>query len=292
MSNGACKWLSLRPCIAGQLQITSHAHLSKSSTNEPPSSAHEQSRTFGTEQEFISHVPPSEKYVAAPHLSHRPLFYHLQRRLFSTSSSFSYHRFDRKKSLQESMRSKDIGTIGELTMTQALELPALEQKLSEAAAAVASESGGEVVPVRRKALDWMPRPEDYDTVYENGKKFRELPIIFLKAGKNNTKIAMTDAREFGKAYTSAGIEGFKGCKRGTNIAAQTSAMSFAKRLVRQSKVTHVRVVVNGLGPGRLSAIEGLVMGGLNVVSITDNTKTFGLDPGQGPGPRPRKVRRV
>ena len=46
----------------------------------------------------------------------------------------------------------------------------------------------------------------------------------------------TDAREFGKAYTSAGIEGFKGCKRGTNIAAQTSAMSFAKRLVRQSKV--------------------------------------------------------
>jgi len=187
------------------------------------------------------------------------------------------------------MRSKDMGTQGELTMTQALELPALEQKLSEAAAAT---EGGDVVPVRRRALDWMPRPEDYDTVYENGKKFKELPIIFLNADKNNTKLGMTDARQFCKAYTSAGVEGFKGCKRGTNIAAQTSAMSFAKRLVRQSKVTHVRVVVKGLGPGRLSAIEGLVMGGLNVVSITDDTPTYALDPGQGAGPRPRKVRRV
>jgi len=207
-------------------------------------------------------------------------------------------RFNRKRLMQELERSKDSGTRGELSMTQAQELPALELKLSEAAAensaaaAAEGEEGAAVTRQRRTALDWMPRPEDYETVYENGKKFKELPIVFLNAEKNNTKLGMTDARQMSKAYTSAGIEGFKGCKRGTNIAAQTSAMSFAKRLVRQSKVTHVRVVVKGLGPGRLSAIEGLVMGGLNVVSITDDTRVFGLDPGQGPGPRPRKVRRV
>jgi len=196
--------------------------------------------------------------------------------------------------MQETERSKDDGTRGELSMTQAQELPALELKLSEAAAQNSEAEGedGAAMRQRRTALDWMPRPEDYETVYENGKKFKELPIVFLNADKNNTKLGMTDARQMAKAYTSAGIEGFKGCKRGTNIAAQTSAMSFAKRLVRQSKVTHVRVVVKGLGPGRLSAIEGLVMGGLNVVSITDDTPVFGLDPGQGPGPRPRKVRRV
>ena len=131
-------------------------------------------------------------------------------------------------------------------------------------------------------------------------------------------VSSTDARQNVKAYTSAGMEGFKGAKRGTNIAAQTAAMSFAKKLVRQSKVsrildlsaldpknddadvddilmfevTHVRVVVKGLGPGRVSALEGMVMGGLNVVSVSDDTPVFGLDQGQGPGPRPRKRRRV
>ncbi|XP_038602996.1 28S ribosomal protein S11, mitochondrial-like isoform X2 [Tachyglossus aculeatus] len=49
-------------------------------------------------------------------------------------------------------------------------------------------------------------------------------------------------------------------------------------------VTHVRVVVKGLGPGHLSAIKGLTMGGLQVVSITDNT------PVPHNGCRPRKAR--
>ena len=42
----------------------------------------------------------------------------------------------------------------------------------------------------------------------------------------------------------------------------------------------------------INRYSGLVMGGLKVVSITDDTPLFGLDQGQGPGPRPRKVRRV
>jgi len=215
------------------------------------------------------------------------------RRLLSTSAPLFRVRLVRKTAMQQAERMKDLGTRGELSMTQAQELPALELKLSALADEEAKDSeDGVTTRLRRTALDWMPRPEDYETVYENGKKFKELPIIFLSAGKNNTKLSMTDARQVGKAYTTAGIEGFKGCKRGTNIAAQTAAMSFAKKLVRQSKVSHVRVVVKGIGPGRLSAIEGLVMGGLKVVSITDDTPLFGLDQGQGPGPRPRKVRRV
>ena len=36
----------------------------------------------------------------------------------------------------------------------------------------------------------MPRPEDYERVYENGKKYKELPIIYLNATKNTTKLAM------------------------------------------------------------------------------------------------------
>lgn len=48
----------------------------------------------------------------------------------------------------------------------------------------------------------------------------------------------------------------------------------------------VRVVVRGLGPGRTSAIKGLQMGGLNIVSITDATRVSDNPP------RPRKARRV
>lgn len=213
-----------------------------------------------------------------------------QLRSFSTGNVLCMERINRKKELKEHERSFDMGTRGELSLTQAYELPALEQKLAEAASK--NEEGLETEKVRRTALDWMPREDDYEFVYENGKKFKELPILIVNAGKNNTKFTMTDARHILKGYTTAGIEGFKGAKRGTNIAAQTAAMSYAKRLVRQSKVTHVRVIVRGVGPGRLSALEGFVMGGLNVVSITDNSKVFGLDQGQGPGPRSRKRRRV
>ena len=48
----------------------------------------------------------------------------------------------------------------------------------------------------------------------------------------------------------------------------------------------MRVVVKGLGPGRMSAVKGLVLGGLNVVSITDNCILNEL------GPRPQKARRL
>jgi len=212
--------------------------------------------------------------------------------------------------LKDKLAGIDLGTRGEVSATKVLQLSALEVKLAqteeEEEKAAAKEEADAIVAVdedddprgllanreKKRMLDFMPRPADYETVHPNGQKFKELPIITLNAGKNNTKFAMSDAREVAKAYTSAGCQGFKGAKRGTNIAAQISAMNFAKKLVRQNKVTHVRVVVRGIGPGRLSALEGFVMGGLNVVSITDNTPVFALDPGQGPGPRPRKARRV
>ncbi|KAL1397242.1 hypothetical protein pipiens_009907, partial [Culex pipiens pipiens] len=48
----------------------------------------------------------------------------------------------------------------------------------------------------------------------------------------------------------------------------------------------VRVTVRGLGPGRMSAIKGLEMAGMNIVSITDSTRVS-WNP-----PRPRKQRKL
>ncbi|XP_061567576.1 28S ribosomal protein S11, mitochondrial [Cololabis saira] len=118
-----------------------------------------------------------------------------------------------------------------------------------------------------------------------GKKFEELPILHIKATYNNTHIQLTDSAGLSLVRTSCGTEGFKNIKKSTPIAAQTAGISAAAKATAKG-VTFVRVVVKGIGPGRLAAIKGLAMGGLDVVSITDDT------PVPHNGCRPRKARRT
>lgn len=84
---------------------------------------------------------------------------------------------------------------------------------------------------------------------------------------------------------SCGVEGFKNTRKGTNIAAQATAITLSQRVLERGIKT-VRIQVRGIGPGRMSAIKGVQMAGLNVVSITDNT------PVSWNPPRPRKQRRL
>ncbi|XP_041640986.1 28S ribosomal protein S11, mitochondrial [Cheilinus undulatus] len=130
-----------------------------------------------------------------------------------------------------------------------------------------------------------PLPGQESSLRWAGKKFEELPIIHIKATYNNTHIQMTDSEGQSLVRTSCGTEGFKNARKSTPVAAQTAGISAAAKATAKG-VTFVRVVVKGLGPGRLSAIKGLTMGGLEVVSITDNT------PVPHNGCRPRKARRM
>ncbi|CAK9831282.1 30S ribosomal protein S11, chloroplastic [Anthophora retusa] len=84
---------------------------------------------------------------------------------------------------------------------------------------------------------------------------------------------------------SAGIEGFKNTRKGTNIAAQQTAITFCNRIIEKGFKT-VRVRIQGIGPGRMGVIKGFELSGLNVVSITDDTRVS-WNP-----PRPRKRRRI
>ncbi|KAG8516313.1 28S ribosomal protein S11, mitochondrial [Galemys pyrenaicus] len=104
-------------------------------------------------------------------------------------------------------------------------------------------------------------------------------------GSFSTQIQVVSAENQPLARASCGTEGFRNAKKGTGIAAQTAGIAAAAKATGKG-VTHVRVVVKGLGPGRLSAIKGLTMGGLEVISITDNT------PIPHNGCRPRKARRL
>ncbi|KAE8297392.1 28S ribosomal protein S11, mitochondrial [Larimichthys crocea] len=130
-----------------------------------------------------------------------------------------------------------------------------------------------------------PLPGQESSLSWGGKKFEELPVVHIKATYNNTHIQLTDSAGESMVRTSCGTEGFKNIKKSTPVAAQTAGISAAAKATAKG-VTFVRVVVKGLGPGRLSAIKGLTMGGLEVVSITDNT------PVPHNGCRPRKARRT
>ncbi|KAM9826747.1 small ribosomal subunit protein uS11m [Syngnathus typhle] len=130
-----------------------------------------------------------------------------------------------------------------------------------------------------------PLPGQDSPLSWGGKKFEELPILHIKATYNNTHIQLTDCEGKSLVRTSCGTEGFKNIKKSTPVAAQTAAIAAAAKATAKG-VTFVRVIVKGIGPGRLSAIKGLGMGGLEVVSITDNT------PVPHNGCRPRKARRI
>ncbi|TSL68177.1 28S ribosomal protein S11, mitochondrial [Bagarius yarrelli] len=119
-------------------------------------------------------------------------------------------------------------------------------------------------------------------------KSQELPssMNLPKSSKDfSTHIQVTDSKGQSLTRTSCGTEGFRNIKKSTPIAAQTTGISAAAK-AQAKGVKFVRVLVKGLGPGRLSAIKGLTMGGLEIVSITDNT------PVPHNGCRPRKARRM
>ncbi|KAM9409872.1 small ribosomal subunit protein uS11m [Pholidichthys leucotaenia] len=137
-----------------------------------------------------------------------------------------------------------------------------------------------------KDFSYLPPLHGEDSALRwGGKKFEELPIAHIKATYNNTHIQLTDSAGQSLVKTSCGTEGFKNRKKATPLAAQTAGISAAAKGTAKG-INFIRVVVKGLGPGRLSAIKGLTMGGLEVISITDNT------PVPHNGCRPPKARRI
>lgn len=128
---------------------------------------------------------------------------------------------------------------------------------------------------------------DASTQYKlyNGVRYDHLHIINIKSTPNNTIMSLTDYKGMGKMLHSAGIEGFKNTKKGTNIAAQQAAITFGMRILK-SGIKMVRLRVQGIGPGRMGALKGLQLTDLQVASITDDTRVS-WNP-----QRPRKQRRI
>ena len=87
------------------------------------------------------------------------------------------------------------------------------------------------------------------------------------------------------AWSSAGVQGFKGSRKSTPFAAQLTAEDAAKKAMEHG-MRSVEVYVKGPGAGRESALRSLQAVGFNVVMIKDVT------PIPHNGCRPPKRRRV
>lgn len=107
----------------------------------------------------------------------------------------------------------------------------------------------------------------------------------INASFNNIIISLTNLQGQVISWSSAGKMGFRGSKKNTPYAAQTSAEDAAGRAL-EAGLKKVRVFVKGPGNGRESAIRSLHNSGIEVTEIVDVT------PIPHNGCRPPKRRRV
>lgn len=109
--------------------------------------------------------------------------------------------------------------------------------------------------------------------------------VYIQATFNNTIVTITDLNGNAISWASAGGLSFKGAKKSTPYAAQTTAETAIKKAM-DIGLREVNVYVKGPGVGRESAIRSIGVLGVKVMSIKDIT------PIPHNGCRPKKTRRV
>ena len=120
---------------------------------------------------------------------------------------------------------------------------------------------------------------------KKGRKVEE-GIAYIHSTFNNTIITITNLKGEVLCWSSAGVVGFKGTKKGTPFAAQKAAEDVSRKAKEGFQMERVRVVVKGPGSGRETAIRTLQASGLRVISIKEAT------PIPHNGCRPPKKRKV
>ena len=107
---------------------------------------------------------------------------------------------------------------------------------------------------------------------------------YIQASFNNTIVNITDGNGATITWASAGTAGFKGSRKSTPFASQTTAER-AATVAKELGVQKVDVFIKGPGHGRENAIRAIQTAGIEVTSIKD------VSPVAHNGCRPPKRRR-
>jgi small subunit ribosomal protein S11 len=110
-------------------------------------------------------------------------------------------------------------------------------------------------------------------------------IVFIKSTFSNTIVTITDIEGNVLTWATSGAMGFKGSRKSTPFAAQTTSEAAAKKAIEMG-MKKVTVHVKGPGSGKEAAIRSLTAVGLTVSAIKDITNI------PHNGCRPTKRRRV
>lgn len=116
-------------------------------------------------------------------------------------------------------------------------------------------------------------------------KNRPTAVVHIQSTYNNTIITICNIKGRIIASSSAGCCNFKGARKSTPFAAKTAAETAARQSLDQG-LRRVQVLVKGPGPGRETAIRGVIDAGLKITMIRDVTGV------PYNGCRPPKKRRV
>ncbi|MDR1395590.1 MAG: 30S ribosomal protein S11 [Deltaproteobacteria bacterium] len=117
------------------------------------------------------------------------------------------------------------------------------------------------------------------------KKSIPFGVAHIQATFSNTIITITDPQGNTVAWSSSGIQGFKGSRKSTPYAAQTAVEDAAKK-AQEHGMRAVEVFIKGPGNSREAALRAFQSSGLMVTMIRDVT------PIPHNGCRPPKRRRV
>lgn len=120
----------------------------------------------------------------------------------------------------------------------------------------------------------------------NNMLFKNIPVITIRCTRNNTKVHLHTYPNQLLATKTCGMEGYKHCRKGTTVAA-TAVAKRVLSIANDHDINTVRIVFNGLGPGRDAAYKVFESSGINIVSLSDRTQA--AEPWNL---RPRKVKRL
>nr|YP_009144881.1 ribosomal protein S11 [Euglenaria anabaena]AKJ83328.1 ribosomal protein S11 [Euglenaria anabaena] len=110
-------------------------------------------------------------------------------------------------------------------------------------------------------------------------------IVHIKASFNNTIVSVTDIRGNVISWSSSGACGFKGSRKSTPFAAQTTTENAVRKALDQG-IRQIEINVSGPGSGRDTAIRAIQNLGLGILLIRDVTRI------PHNGCRPTKKRRI
>lgn len=119
------------------------------------------------------------------------------------------------------------------------------------------------------------------------KNKRNVPTgkCYVQASFGNTIVTFTDGSGNALCWSSAGMQGFKGSRKGTPFAAQVAAED-AGRKALECGIKSVEVIITGPGAGREPSVRAISNLGIRVTLLRD------LTPVPHNGCRPPKRRRI